>query len=69
MKYTVVHDGNSIISAQQHNTGDTVATPHNVLVDTYENLVMMLSAINIDAQPLHDAKSDYDKHQQQLNGN
>ncbi len=69
MKFTVVHDGTSIISAQQHNSGDAVATPYNVLVDTYENLVMMLAALNIDAQTLHDAKADYDKQQAQLNGN
>lgn len=67
MKYTVVHDGNSIIIAQPHNIGDAVATPHNVLIDTYDNLVTVLTALNIDAQPLHTAKEDYERYQQQLN--
>lgn len=69
MKYTVVHDGTSIITAQPHNTGDAIATPHNVLIDTYDNLVTVLTALNIDAQPLHNAKEDYESYQAQLNQN
>lgn len=69
MKYTVIHDGTSIIAAQAHNTGDAIATIHNGLVDTYENLLTVLTALNIDAQPLHNAKEDYERHQAQLNNN
>lgn len=64
MKYTVVHDGTSIITAQAHNSGDAIATIHNVLVDTYENLLTVLNALNIDAQLLHTAKEDYERHQE-----
>lgn len=69
MKYTVVHDGTSIIAAQAHHTGDAIATPHNVLIDTYENLLTVLTALNIDAQPLNSAKDDYERYQAQLNQN
>lgn len=69
MKYTVIHDGTSIIAAQAHNTGDAIATPHNVLIDTYENLVSVLTTLNIDAQQLQIAKDDYERHQAQLNQN